>query len=331
MSKFLLNKYRKTFRSDTLVGLDIGSRSIKLVQLRELSHGWQLVDVQVEDIPFVSERETEKNRTIAQESALIGLVQRLSLVGAKVAISISGPSVIVKPITVPWMTEEELRGHLHLEIERYLPYKRDDVYWDFYSPQSNSTNSLSTMTMYLVAAKRELVDQKVKLVSQVGLHPVVVDLDSFALANMYMVNYESRREFSDLIVNLGPRGFNMVKVGMTDEFYLHDATMGGERSEEVCQQEMIWEVTNEIQKAVEFCRSYETNQSISRVLVTGGYVQMPGVVDRLSSKLQIPVEIVNPFKRFDIAKELFDSNTVRKASVLAGVAVGLALRCGKGK
>ncbi len=324
----LRRKFRSIFSSTTSIGLDIGSRFVKLVQLRHFSQGAHLIDVQIEGIPEEDER-VEMQRSVGLGLTLKRLVEKRGIEGAKVAISISGPSVIVKPINVPWMTEEELQGHLELEIDRYLPYEGDDIYWDYYLPQSNHLIPGPTMTMYLVAAKRDVVDHRVQLVTQVGLVPVVVDLDSLALANMHMVNYKNSRDGSDLIVNVGPSGFSMITVGSTKGFYQYDAMFGGERQSEVSQGEMAREVTCEIQKAIEDCRSSDLNDSISRVLLSGGYACYPGFVESLSSQLSISVEVVNPFKGLIISKGVLAEDRLEETSVLAGVAVGLALRSGR--
>ena len=182
------------------------------------------------------------------------------------------------------------------------------------------------MTLYLVAAKRDVVDHRVQLVTQVGLLPVVVDLDSLALANMHRVNYNDSRDGSALVVNVGPSGFSMITVSRTKEFYQHDAMFGGERQSEMSEGEMSREVICEIQKAIEDCRSSDPNHCISRVLVSGGYACSTEFVESLSSHLPIPVEVVNPFKSLTISNGVLAKDRVEETSVLAGVAVGLALR-----
>ncbi len=328
MNQSVLNNFRRKFRSrSTLIGLDIGSQMVKVVQLRHSSQGWQLVNFRVENIPNTEKMNLTKDGDVGVESVLRRLIKEMGINGAEVAVSISGPSVIVKPIDVPWMTEDELRGHLELEVEQYLPYQRSDIYWDYYMLQSNNLRPLSEMTIYLVAARRETVDQRIDLVRGVGLCPVVVDIDSFAVANMYTWNYEDQGQAPVLLVNVGPSGFNMIAVGSPEGFYIRDTALGRECPQDISQEEMSREIAGEIQRTIDLRRSYEDQQSLQRIVLSGGYAHLPGLVDILSQQLQIPIQIVDPFKRLTIAEGILDGAVAEDVSALAGVAVGLALRC----
>ena len=164
------------------------------------------------------------------------------------------------------------------------------------------------------------------MVKQVGLYPVVVDVDSLALANMYDLNYDDLVEEPVLLVNLGPRGLNMIAVGIPEGLYLRDAALVGEWSEYVYLEEMYREITSEIQRTLDFSRPYQAGQGIHRVGLSGGYAHLPGLVDCLSSRLKMPVEIIDPFKKLTIAPSALDQMGLESLGSLAGVAVGLALR-----
>ena len=312
-----------------LIGLDIGSQMVKMVRLKQVTRGWQLEDVQVRGLPKVKEEKTARGQEQGTEKVLKDLVEELGIHGAQVAISISGPSVMVKVITVPSMTEEELKGHLEWESDQYLPYKNDEIYWDYYVPQHNTLGSHNSMTLFLVAAKKEMVDLKVEVVKQAGLHPVVVDVDSLALANMYDLNYDDLREEPVLLVNLGPRGLNMIAVRIPEGLYIRDTALEGEWSEHVYLEEMYQEITSEIQRTLEFSRQYQESQGIHRIGLSGGYAHLPGLVDCLSTRLRMQVDIIDPFKKLHIAPETLSQIELENVSSLSGVAVGLALRCEK--
>ena len=107
-----------------LIGLDMGSQMIKIVRLRQIARGWQLEDVRVRELPKVKEEKTARGQEQSIERLLKDLVNEMRIQGAKAAISLSGPSVMVKTIDVPSMTREELKGHLELEADQYLRMKR---------------------------------------------------------------------------------------------------------------------------------------------------------------------------------------------------------------
>ena len=357
LSQPFLRKLRKMVRpTGQVIGLDIGSRLIKMVQLRRLARGWQLLDVQVVEVKQEKEGMITRNGECGIETVLKRLIAETGTRGADVAVSLSGPSVMVKPIEVPLMTEAELEGHLEWEVERYLPYERADIYWDYYIPHRNQLSSSSSLTAYLVAAKKEIVDRKVELVKQAGLHPVIVDIDSVALLNMYTLNYEDSGQIPVLLVNLGPSGLNMIAVGISECIYIRDASIGGEWSQEVLEegarlvrdgevakkewsnqtkaldvllQEMYGEIMNEMRRIIDHCNSSENDQPIQRVLLCGGYVHLPGFVDSLSLQLPIPVEVIDPFKNLMIAETAYNRKMFEPLSSVSGVAVGLALRGGQ--
>ncbi|GJL63152.1 MAG: hypothetical protein NPIRA04_18060 [Nitrospirales bacterium] len=284
------------------------------------------------------------------------LVLEMGIEGEHVAISLSGPSVIMKPIEVPWMSEEELEGHLEWEVERYLPYERKEVYWDYYVPQRPQLHHASSMQVYLVAAKKDRVDQRVALVTQAGLCPVVVDLDCVALANMYTLHGQTGDRTPGLIVNVGPSGLNMIMVGKTECFFIRDAALGGEWSHEFVQADVqtvradeIWgneqggeesaidegveevcrDILYEIRRARDDCHSSENSQAVQQIWLCGGYAHLPGLVARLSSQLHVPVKIINPFHHLNKTAMVDREKVLASLPSVAAVAVGLALRCSK--
>lgn len=357
ISDRFMNGMRTTFLSPaTRTGLDIGSRAIKLVRLRALRKGWGLDSIQVKHVPEPKEGEQERNRERIIGDTLAQLVEEGQIQGARTAISISGPSVMVKPIEVPLMTKEELKGHLELELERYLSYERHDIYWDYYAPHVRCERQPSLMNVYLVAAKKDTVDRRVKLVTDAGLRPVVVDIDGFALANMYGFNYQQRTREATLLVNVSPTGLTMTVLGVTGRLYMHDVAIGGEWRQNVLHEaallasenlelreslvsrspvadglleDVYEEIATEVRRTIESFNSDEGEQRIHQVLLCGGYAHLPGLAGLLNMQLDMLVEVADSFKRLTVSRESGDSTKLKTLSILAGVAVGLALRCGR--
>ena len=356
MSQLVVKGIRLPFRSSLGIGLDIGSHAIKLVRLKKQANGWQLDRIRIEDIPELIRSQDEKSMDSALETSLSQMVEEEGLKGLPTAISISGPSVMVKPIQVPAMTEEEVAGHLEWEIERYLPYEAQDIYWDYYVPQMNALNQRSVMTVFLVAAKKETVDTKFQLVRQVGLQPTVVDIDSFALSNMYRINYPERGQEAVLLVNLGPSGLHMTALDGSERLSTRDTVIGGEWYQDVLQEgirlpreslkqreasghrpealdvlleEVYEEVGKEVQNMVEnFSDSEHGGQPIQRVMLCGGYSGLSGLTEHLHGRLSLAVEMINPLRKLTHASHNHDHSSWKQKAHLAGVAVGLAMRSG---
>ena len=108
----------------------------------------------------------------------------------EVAASLSGNSVIVKKITLPLMTEQELSESIYWEAEQYIPFDIQDVNLDYeIIDPGTGANTQGTMDVLLVAAKKDKIADYTSVITQAGRTPVVVDVDAFALQNAYEANY----------------------------------------------------------------------------------------------------------------------------------------------
>jgi len=347
-------KLFKKFRpSPQPLGLDIGSHLIKLVQLKHGSGNWKLTDVRVKSVSIETDEQAGNNEDYGRIRVLRQLVMDMRIDGANVAISISGPSVIMKPIEIPWMSEEELAGHLEWEVERYLPYEREEVYWDYYVPQRSRLQHASSMLVYLVAAKKNIVDQRVALVKQAGLCPIVVEIDCVALANMYTLHEHADDKNPELLINVGPSGLNMITVG-PEYFSMRDAALGGEWSHDFLQmdsqraragearwneqggesmefderlEEIYREILYEVRRTMDDCHSYENSQAIQQLWLCGGYAHLPGLVAHLSSQLHVSVNLIDPFHNLNKTVMADREEILAPLPSVAAVAVGLAIRC----
>ena len=172
----------------TCVGLDIGSSSVKVVQLKEGSKGFKLVNFGIEPLPA----QTIVDGSIMNQSAVVeairSLKNALKLKAKEVATAISGHSVIIKKIKVPQMSPEELEEQIPWEAEHHIPFSKDDVEIDH---QLVSTqNSQGQMELLLVAAKKEVVSDYTMVIREAKLQPTVMDVAAFTIQNAFEVNYE---------------------------------------------------------------------------------------------------------------------------------------------
>ncbi|MGH9976878.1 MAG: type IV pilus biogenesis protein PilM, partial [Nitrososphaeraceae archaeon] len=170
-----------------VVGLDIGSNSIKLAELKETKKGYQLKNIGETLLPpeaIVNKVITNRD---AVSEAIYSLIEELRVKTKNAVISISGHSVIIKKVSIPKMSEKELREAVPWELEQYIPQNIEDVNYDFQILPGQTAEG--NMDVLIVAAKKDITNDYINVVNDAGLNPVVVDVDVFALENMYEANY----------------------------------------------------------------------------------------------------------------------------------------------
>jgi len=171
-----------------LVGLDIGSRTIKAGEVVETKNGPTLKSFGSIDIPPGALDEGNIADPALVADSIRRLFKKFGIKESNSAVSIGGFSVIVKKITVQSMQEEELQDIINMEAEQYIPYDIADVNLDFQILGENEHNP-NQMNVLLVAAKKEMINEYVQLIQMAKLNPCVIDFDAFALQNIYEKAY----------------------------------------------------------------------------------------------------------------------------------------------
>jgi type IV pilus assembly protein PilM len=204
------------FKKNELVGLDIGTSSVKAIQLKRAGKGFELVHLGIAAIP----RETIVDGVIMDANAVVSAINQIFAENAiktqEVAVAVSGHSVIVKKIRMTQMKEEELRESIQWEAEQYIPFPIEDVNIDFQIIGPPTAES-QEMDIILVAVKKDIVNDYQAIISSAGLHTAVVDVDAFALENAYAVSYEINPNELVALVNLGAAvmTINILKNGVS--------------------------------------------------------------------------------------------------------------------
>lgn len=190
--------------SKNIVGLDIGSSSIKAIQVRNQSGQFHLISGGMIEIP----RESADIKISDGQKGILGdLIKKLfkehGIKTKNVVTSLSGDSVIIRYVKLPFMTPEELRGAISKEAEQYIPLNIDQVVLDFQILGETQEEGQKKLDVLLVAAKVDVVDQHLLMLKSLGLTPVVIDIDAFALQNAFEVNKVDENEETVALVNLG--------------------------------------------------------------------------------------------------------------------------------
>ncbi|OGW46989.1 MAG: pilus assembly protein PilM, partial [Nitrospirae bacterium GWC2_57_9] len=262
--------------------------------------------------------------------------------------------VIIKRIAVADMTEEELAESIKWEAEQYIPFSIDDVNVDFQKLGQGAQEGQADVL--LVAVKKDKINDYVNLVKEAGLEPVVLDVDAFALANMYELNYEQEAGITALF-NIGASVMNINILKDGTSIFTRDITVGGNRYTEALQREfgltyedaekvkrgesvdgaeadqiagvmssVTEDIVAETQRSLDFFRSTTGSEQVSRVLVSGGCARIGNFTSVLGERIEIPVEITNPFKNIKIDPKRFNAASLEEAGPQSAVAVGLAIR-----
>ncbi len=341
-----------------IIGLDIGSSSVKLVKLKESGKSFQLEKFGIQ--PLATELIVDG--TIMDAGMVIDAIKAL-LAEQKIktktaAISVSGNAVIVKKITLPAMSEDELAESIKWEAEQYIPFDINDVNVDFQILGSaQGAEGQPQINVVLVAVKKDKLNDYTALVTEAGLDPLVVDIDAFAIENMYGINYDAGHGEITALINIGASimNINILKDGTFA--FARDISIGGNRYTETIQKELglsyeeaekakkgeavegvqaddsqrvintvSAELASEITRSFDFFRTTSAHENIDKIFISGGCAMLNGLAPFLSDKLGIGVELANPFKNIKINPKDFDPEYIQHTAPIAGVAVGLAMR-----
>jgi type IV pilus assembly protein PilM len=341
-----------------LVGLDIGSNSLKLAEIVSTSHGHILNRFRQIPVPPGIIVDGVLEDTSALSAIIKELFRNSGCKGKGIVTSLSGSSVIVKKVTLAQMEEADLRDLIRDEAGKYLPFDNmDDVNYDFQILGDNEYNP-NQMDVIIVAAKKTDVSSYLDAVTAAGLTVMIIDVDSFALETMYEVNYEFEDNEIIVIVNIGANltNINVIKGGMS--IFTRDFTVAGNAITEGLQEKYhvsaeeaermkvegvpggeqdnmdlknailncAEPICSEIERSVDYFRSTFGGDYIKHVYLSGGSSRIAGLNSHLSQRLNIETELINPLLKIGYNKKNIDAGKLDSIKTIGAVAIGLGLR-----
>jgi type IV pilus assembly protein PilM len=342
-------------KSKSAVGLDVGANSIKLVKLDHTRGGYSVSAIGIRELPpdaIVSDEIRDREAVIFNIQSLIDQTDPKI---KDVVVSISGHGVITDKFTIDKKSGPEAEQAILFEAEQRAPFDVDDVTLDFHVIKTD--DDINKMDVLLVAARKEYLKMYLGLIEDCGLRPVIVDDDAFAILNAYEHNYEVDPTRVTALVNIGhdvtnitylteglfkgtrdvSTGTREIQTAVMREFRLSQEltskAMKGELTESIDQDMLKATITSamdELISGVELAFSYFKSQAkvdnIDWVVLSGGGALVPYLPEYLQSKLNIPLELVNPLRSIDYDPELFQYLQPEKIAPLLAVSVGLAMR-----
>jgi type IV pilus assembly protein PilM len=340
--------------SQLVVGVDIGSHSVKVCQLKRADKAYSIVTLGSALLPEGAVDDGALVEAEVVASAVSNLFKNLKIKTKKVGISISGYSVIVKKVNLAVMSEKEMEDHIMTEAEQYIPFDIQDVYIDFQDLKTNKDGYERTDVM-LVAAKKEIVDDYLNMLESIGLQATIVDIDGFALENTY--EYNTPKSGNVALIDIGAAKMNINIISNGISVVARDIVVGSRQLTErimgqfdlefeeaealklgvtppedkekelreiyssVCTQWIL-----EIKKAIDLYHSNFSDKPLAKLVLSGGGSKVEGLVDYLNQETNIEVERFNPFTNMKFSKRKIDPEYLKLVGPEMAIASGIAIR-----
>jgi type IV pilus assembly protein PilM len=339
-------------RKKTTVGLDIGSGLIKVAVVDHSKKEPELTRVAIQPLQqdAIVEGEVMDPGVVAE--AIQGALTSAGVSSKQVVTAVGGRDVIIKKIQIERVKEQSARELMRWEAEQHVPFDMESVELDFQilDPDGEGLE----MNVLLVAAKRELVESKVRVLTDAGLEPTLMDVDAFALHNAFELNYPDAMQGMVALVNVG---HDVTNINILDEgipILTRDLTLGTRHFREALQKERGLsqeeadkllqgfdrsphldaviesrgeEIAVGVERAVAFIASNQRGGATIRAVYTcGGGGRVPGLTDALGARLRVEAHLANPLTALSVRDGAMADLVTDEVAPLLMLPIGLALR-----
>jgi type IV pilus assembly protein PilM len=357
MLSFLKNLNLGFGRSDGFVALDIGSSSIKMVEASVDKSGYRILSLGILPLPANS----IQNNMIVDSKAVVETIRKLvetSGVKSKQVISaVPGRAVIMKKVQMPKQEAAELEANIEFEAQNVIPENLENVNLD-HQVLSHSDDG-NRMDVLLVAVKKEIVNSYVDTIEDAGLRPVLMDVDYFALENMYEANYASETENGVVgLIHIGAQNTSITLLHNGISTFTGDLPMGGGSfTDSLAQQLNVGieaaeafkmtgllegrkglnlestlrptsdELAEEIRRTVSLYGAVpsEDGDGLKTIYLSGGGAKLIGLRALLEERMGVPVRLSEPFRGFNVNKNI-DRDYLLESAPYFAVGAGLSIR-----
>ncbi|HET9424604.1 MAG TPA: type IV pilus assembly protein PilM [Gemmatimonadaceae bacterium] len=339
-------------RKKTTVGLDIGSGLIKVAVIdHSKKNAPELVRAAIAPLAqdAIVEGEVMDPGIVAE--AIRTAMSNAGVTTREVVIAVGGRDVIVKKIQIERVKEQQVRELLRWEAEQHVPFDVESVELDHQTLDPQGTGP--QMDVLLVAAKRELIQAKQRVLDEAGLTAVIVDVESFALHNGFEVNHPDAMSGIVGLLNIGHdvTNINILEDGVPilsrdiavgtrrlREDMMRERGLGADESDRLLQGfdrsphlDAVIETRGEeiavgVERAVAFMQQSNRSAEIRQIYSCGGGARIPGLNQMLGGRLRIAVEQANPLANLKVRDGALESLVTDEVSPLLMLPIGLALR-----
>ena len=340
----------------SMVGVDIGSSSVKAVELQGRGKDLQLLSLGFEALEADSVVDGQIIELNAVSNAISNIFNEHKIKTTQVAAGVNGHSVIVKNIVLPQMSDGELQESFAWHAEEHIPFDISDVNLD-YHVMDRSGDAIHVL---MAACKRDKVANLKQTIQLAGKQPTIIDVDAFALQNCYELNYDPQPGQVVALLNIGASTTNINILNGVRSVFTRDATFGGNQYTSLLQKELgltfdqaesvkrgmplpegaevrdvgpIMDTVSdilalEIQKTMDFYRATveDGDTAVQKILISGGGSKLTGLADFLARRFEVSIEMFDPFRKIKVDARGFDPDYMREIVPELAIAVGLALR-----
>jgi type IV pilus assembly protein PilM len=340
-------------REGRYVSLDIGSSALKLLEVEGTSTALTIRNCGIAPLPPSAVQNNMVVEPDGVAGVVRGLMRKLGVSANEAVTAVPGPAVIIKKLQLPTQAPNELENSVLFEAGNFIPESLENVNLDYMV--TDVLEKERQFEVLLVAVKRDIINSYTSTLQLAGLEPLVVDVDYFALENMYELNYPPSDNQVVALVNIGARYscMNILRGGRST--FTGDVPVGGKEFNDalvrnlgvspgeaesiklgthplhpVDQIEPVLQpvkefLAEEIHRALSFFWTAATDEQISSILLSGGTSRVPGLVNLLAERLEVPVHIVNPLTNVTVARAA-DRAALEKDAPSFAIAVGLGVR-----
>lgn len=344
-------------QKDSIIGLDIGSSSIKIVELKRKGTGYELSHFGMVPLPDEAIVNREFVNTIAVTEGLKTLVVDSKVKGKGVCTSVSGASLIIKRMGLDVENIKEIDEQVLWEAEQYIPFDISEVVIDYQTLTQSAENHVEVL---LSAVKRDVLESVIAIVEDAGLKATVVDTDFFALHHVFEASYPEKAQDSVALIDIGANSMRIVVTDAGSPVFTKDAALGGRTLTAEIQKHLKVSASDaealkvsgqgqgvpqevgelmtiasenfalEIKRTIDFYNASSSGAPVTSIMLTGGAARNEGLAKLIEERVGLPAQLIDPFASFTRDEGVFSGEYLASIADIASISVGLALRAGAG-
>jgi len=332
-------------RNNSVIGLDVGSHSVKLVHLLHGEGKYRLLSYQEQEYPI-----TDGINHTASAEAIRQAFRRAGIKpgrGEEVVTSVSGAGTVIKQVEFPILTDEELRSSIKWQASKRLPFGPDESVLDY--QVLSRDEEAQKMIVLLAAVTRSHLAEHLSFLKEAGIDPSVIDLSPLALANALMVTQDLKENEAVVLLDLGSAKTILSVFSPQELFFTRDIPIGGrllteqiqrhlntnlEEAEKIKREgsadqlleilkEPLDQLIFEIRRSLTYYENRRGQRGFHNLYLAGGGVHLVQLAEHLHANLGVPVEKLNPLKGMELEA---DPEILMEVAPRLTLAVGLAVR-----
>ena len=344
------------FGNKQVIGLDLGSSSIKMVEIKSAGRNFKMTNFGMSSIPdgLIDGGEIIDPKALSQ--IILALHKELGIKGKTVCTGMFGGAVIVKKISMPRIDPKLISEQIQWEAEQYIPFDLSEVNLDYHLLRSDDRNA-ETMDLLLVAAKHDYIIRYFEAIEIAGLKCSIIDVNGFSLANCFEINYGIKNNETIALINIGAGVTNLVVIENGSVVFCRDIPIGGSvynmeisRELAVSQQEAedlkigfsqedsspdelknVVSATNdmiceEVKDSFNFYKQSKSGSDVSSIFLSGGSVKVPNLVEAIAEATGISCQLMNPLQNIAYNPKNFSDDFLAEITPFLPCVLGMGAR-----